>query len=218
MTGNTNQIVQILRQCLDEAASVEIEGLGVFRRHAGGYEFFPSGGPRIFIAYVQEDVHQAERLYSAFQARGFDPWLDRKRLLPGQNWPRAIQQAIEVSDFFVACLSRPGPPEEGAVSGRASLRPGLRPPRAARSDLPHPGALGGVSRPGLHQPRDSVRGPVSGLGRRTAAGDRCVEIAKQSQILVTAYQSIIYGPVPPVLYPVPTSGTSHKPPGRPPHP
>jgi len=102
---NTDQIVQVLRQCLEEAASVEIEGLGVFRRRAGGYDFFPSGGPRIFIAYVQEDVQEAERLYSAFQNRGFDPWLDRQRLLPGQNWPRAIQQAIEVSDFFVACLS-----------------------------------------------------------------------------------------------------------------
>jgi hypothetical protein len=31
--------------------------------------------------------------------------MDRKKLLPGQNWPRAIQQAIEVSDFFISCLS-----------------------------------------------------------------------------------------------------------------
>ncbi|MFB3779438.1 MAG: toll/interleukin-1 receptor domain-containing protein [Bryobacteraceae bacterium] len=105
MPGNTDQIVRILRHCLEEASSVEIDGLGVFRRHAGGYEFLPARGPRIFIAYVEEDAAQAERLYGALRDRGFDPWLDRKKLLPGQNWPRAIQQAIEVSDFFVACLS-----------------------------------------------------------------------------------------------------------------
>jgi hypothetical protein len=84
---------------------VEIDGLGVFRRLAEGYEFFPARGPKIFIAYVQEDALPAERLYAAFRDSGFDPWLDRKKLLPGQNWARAIRQAIEVSDFFVACLS-----------------------------------------------------------------------------------------------------------------
>jgi hypothetical protein len=105
VTRNADQIAHILRQCIQEASSVEIEGLGVFRRRGEGYEFFPSRGPRIFIAYVQEDARSAERLYAVFQDHGFDPWLDRKKLLPGQNWPRAIQQAIEVSDFFVACLS-----------------------------------------------------------------------------------------------------------------
>jgi len=27
-------------------------------------------------------------------------------LLPGQDWPRRIQEAIESSDFFIACFSR----------------------------------------------------------------------------------------------------------------
>ncbi len=120
MARTTEQIVQILRQCLEEANSVEIDGLGVFRRGAGGYEFFPSTGPRIFIAYVQEDAESAERLYAAFQGRGLDPWLDRKKLLPGQNWPRAIQQAIDVSDFFVACLSRKAVQKKGQF--QAELR------------------------------------------------------------------------------------------------
>jgi len=26
--------------------------------------------------------------------------------MPGQNWPRAIETAIQTSDFFVACFSR----------------------------------------------------------------------------------------------------------------
>ena len=106
MIRSAEEIAQILRQCLEEAGSVEIDGLGVFRRRAGGYEFCPASGPKVFIAYVQEDTGAAERLYEAFQAHGCDPWMDRRKLLPGQNWPRAIQQATEVSDYSVACLSR----------------------------------------------------------------------------------------------------------------
>ncbi len=33
------------------------------------------------------------------------PWMDRRNLKPGQNWPRLIESAIEASDFFLACLS-----------------------------------------------------------------------------------------------------------------
>jgi hypothetical protein len=118
--SNADQVVQILRQCLDEGSSVEIDGLGVFRRRAGCYEFLPCGGPSIFVAYVQEDAAAAERLYEAFRASGFDPWLDRKKLLPGQNWPRAIKQAISVSDFFVACLSEKAVQKKGPF--QAELR------------------------------------------------------------------------------------------------
>jgi hypothetical protein len=31
--------------------------------------------------------------------------MDRRKLLPGQNWPRRIEEAIASSDFFVACFS-----------------------------------------------------------------------------------------------------------------
>ena len=120
VTKSADQVIQMLRQCLDEGSSVEIDGLGVFRRRGGGYELLPSTGTKVFIAYVQEDVDCAERLYESLRDRGFDPWLDRKKLLPGQNWPRAIQQAIEVSDFFVACLSRKAVAKKGQF--QAELR------------------------------------------------------------------------------------------------
>jgi hypothetical protein len=103
--GSADQISRILRQCLEEASSVEIDGLGTFRRRGKGYEFIPSNSPSVFLAYVAEDVLAVERLYHALRAHGLNSWMDRKKLLPGQNWPRAIQQAIEVSDFFIACLS-----------------------------------------------------------------------------------------------------------------
>jgi hypothetical protein len=59
----------------------------------------------VFIAYVSEDLRYAERLCDALAAAGFDPWLDRRKLLPGQDWPRGIERAISVSDFIVPCFS-----------------------------------------------------------------------------------------------------------------
>jgi hypothetical protein len=33
------------------------------------------------------------------------PWLDTRKLLPGQDWPRCIERAIDRADFFVPCFS-----------------------------------------------------------------------------------------------------------------
>ncbi len=36
---------------------------------------------------------------------GLNPWLDREKLLPGQNWRYEINTAIKESAYFVALLS-----------------------------------------------------------------------------------------------------------------
>ena len=85
---------------------VEIEPLGVFYPDSAlGMRFEPRVAPQVFVAYVKEDQAAAEWLYDALSQKGFSPWMDVRKLLPGQNWPRAIENAIESSDFFVACYS-----------------------------------------------------------------------------------------------------------------
>jgi hypothetical protein len=107
MEAQMEQVARIVRRCLERGARVEIEGLGLFRPDGKGkFSFVPASQPKVFLAYVQEDAAAAERLYRELARSGFDPWMDRKKLLPGQNWPRAIEQAIELADYFVACLSR----------------------------------------------------------------------------------------------------------------
>lgn len=101
-----SQIARLVRRCLEEGASVDIDGLGTFRRNGGAYEFLARSRPRIFLAYVEEDAARVRRLYTSLRSRGFDPWMDKERLLAGQNWPRAIERAIERADFFIACFSR----------------------------------------------------------------------------------------------------------------
>jgi hypothetical protein len=107
MMGLDKRVARIVRQCLDEGARVQIDGLGMFVPKARrGFRFVPEQRPRIFIAYASEELPAASRLYAALRSRGFEPWLDKKKLLPGQNWPRAIENAIESSDYFLPCFSR----------------------------------------------------------------------------------------------------------------
>ena len=103
--SSSAQVAHLVLRYLEEGKSVDIDGLGIFRREGGCYKFTPRSRPRIFLAYVAEDRAMADRLFEDLEAKGLAPWLDRRKLLPGQNWPRAIEEAIETSDFFVACFS-----------------------------------------------------------------------------------------------------------------
>lgn len=88
-----------------EHGPIAVDGLGTFRRTATGYAFAAETDPRVFIAYAREDLPVVRRLCEALRGRGCLPWIDKDQLLPGQNWPRAIERAISTSDAFVACLS-----------------------------------------------------------------------------------------------------------------
>lgn len=99
------RILQTVRAALDGGRTVEIEGLGRFRKSGGRYLFEAQPRPRVFVAYAVEDLLYARRLCRALEHAGCSPWLDKEKLLPGQNWPRAIERAIEISDAFVACFS-----------------------------------------------------------------------------------------------------------------
>ena len=41
---------------------------------------------QIFLAHASEDKLQVLKLYDRLKARGYKPWLDKKDLIPGQNW------------------------------------------------------------------------------------------------------------------------------------
>ena len=102
----TEQLAQVVIRGVAAGKVVEIDGLGVFYPDAArGFRFEPFGLPQVFVAYVREDVKAIDRLCEALETAGFNPWTDMRKLLPGQNWPRAIESAIETSDFFVACFS-----------------------------------------------------------------------------------------------------------------
>jgi hypothetical protein len=103
---DTEELAQLIRRSLRRSRRVEIDGLGVFERgNTGRVSLRDANRLRVFIAYATEDISAAERLFNLLRSRGYAPWLDRRRLLPGQNWPRRIEDAIANADFFIACFS-----------------------------------------------------------------------------------------------------------------
>ena len=98
-------LARLIERCLREGNDIEIDGLGSFHLKDDRVIFEPTNRTQVFIAYAKEDRAEARKLYRALKDNGFEPWMDEKKLLPGQNWPRAIERAIERSDYVVMCFS-----------------------------------------------------------------------------------------------------------------
>lgn len=99
-------LLQLIDRFLRDGDTIEIDGLGNFRFDESKHVIFePTGRPQVFLAYAEENRAEVRRLFSALQNAGFEPWMDQERLLPGQNWPLAIERAIDLSDFFIGCFS-----------------------------------------------------------------------------------------------------------------
>jgi hypothetical protein len=98
-------LTELITRCLREGAPIEIDGLGKFELDQDEVVFKPNNRIRVFLAYAAEDRATVKHLYDKLQEAGFEPWMDIAKLMPGQNWPRAIQQAIEVTDFILVNFS-----------------------------------------------------------------------------------------------------------------
>lgn len=61
---------------------------------------------QIFLLYSHSDQKAVHRLYRRLVKTGASVWLDKESLLPGQDWMYEIHQAIQKSDFIIACISK----------------------------------------------------------------------------------------------------------------
>jgi hypothetical protein len=128
-----DDLAQVVISGLRAGKTVEIDGLGSFHPDARhGFRFEPAAVPQVFLAYASEDVALAGRLYQDLQQAGFGTWMDVRKLMPGQNWPRAIERAIEASDFFIACFSEESVNKPGGF--QAEIRYALECARRAPLD------------------------------------------------------------------------------------
>ena len=96
---------RLIDRCVREGSSIAIDGVGRFELDGSDVVFQPNERTRVFIAYAREDRTEARKLYRALKSEGLQPWMDEHDLLPGQNWARAIERAVELSDYVVACFS-----------------------------------------------------------------------------------------------------------------
>jgi len=70
---------------------------------------------RIFISYAHEDARKVRRLYYDLIDAGFQPWMDKVDLAPGEDWRMAIEKAMRSADFVIICLSKTSVGKSGVL-------------------------------------------------------------------------------------------------------
>ncbi len=61
---------------------------------------------RVFLCHARADRDAVRALYSRLTKDGVDAWLDKEKLLPGQDWELEIRKAVREADVVVVCLSK----------------------------------------------------------------------------------------------------------------
>ena len=70
---------------------------------------------KIFLSYASEDHERVSPLYERLAQEGFQPWMDRRDILPGEKYEVSIAKALKEADFFVSLLSRHSVAKRGYV-------------------------------------------------------------------------------------------------------
>lgn len=71
---------------------------------------------RVFICHAWQDKPAVRNLYDHLKSMDWiDPWIDEKRLLPGQDWDLEIYKAIREADSILVCLSNESIAKEGYI-------------------------------------------------------------------------------------------------------
>ena len=60
---------------------------------------------KVFLCHAHSDRDAVHALYTRLIKDGVDVWLDKAKLLPGQDWELEIRKAVRESDVVVVCLS-----------------------------------------------------------------------------------------------------------------
>jgi len=61
---------------------------------------------KVFLCHSHADQGVVHALYARLKKDGMEVWLDREKLLPGQDWEHEIRKAIIKSHVVIVCLSR----------------------------------------------------------------------------------------------------------------
>jgi hypothetical protein len=69
----------------------------------------------IFISYAREDFQYAEEIFNLLKEQGFEPWMDKKNLLPGQNWEVILEETLRKVDFILLVISKNSVAKRGFI-------------------------------------------------------------------------------------------------------
>jgi len=75
----------------------------------------------IFLCYAHEDEQKVSEIYHKLKEKGFNPWLDKEDLLPGQFWKEEIPEVIRASSFMIIFFSSISVSKRGYVQREFKL-------------------------------------------------------------------------------------------------
>ena len=61
---------------------------------------------RVFLCHANDDQAKVRELYDRLKVKNFYPWLDKVDLLPGADWRKEIEHAVQNAWAVVVCLSK----------------------------------------------------------------------------------------------------------------
>ena len=61
---------------------------------------------KVFLCHAHADRDAVRGLYARLTQDGVNAWLDKAKLLPGQDWELEIRKAVREADVVVVCLSK----------------------------------------------------------------------------------------------------------------
>lgn len=127
--------------------------------------------PRLFLSYVREDEARVKEAFAALVRHEFTPWIDQRRLVPGDVWDSSIMAALRDSDRFLVFLSGAAIAElsrSGFFRQEVYAAISLQKERGARSAFIVPVRIEAVELPDLisrFQWYDLFSGDAEGLAR-----------------------------------------------------
>ncbi len=76
---------------------------------------------QIFISYAREDEATALELKNKLRGAGFNTWMDKECILPGQNWDFEIRKAIKKSRIMIILFSNNSVRKRGYIQREFKL-------------------------------------------------------------------------------------------------
>ena len=70
---------------------------------------------KAFISYAREDRDRVEGYFDELLRGGYAPWMDCRKILPGQNWEAEIEHALTSANVILAFLSKSSVTKRGFV-------------------------------------------------------------------------------------------------------
>ena len=74
-----------------------------------------------FLSYAKEDKQSVIEYYEKLKSDGFNPWLDERCILPGQEWDIVIRDTIKDARIFIVFLSEASLKKRGYIQREIRL-------------------------------------------------------------------------------------------------